>query len=177
MVLFARLLILALTAAATPILGRDASTVENDITQKIGPQITKLNNDVSGFPASGSTGAQTIHNDFQTLGTILVATTDDIESTGSFDLIAGTTILADVQLLIPTLLATLADIGSQEPSWAAIPGGKDLVFSDLQSLKAAFKNFSNALTAASPLLLKAGSIAIQTQMLGAFDTAIASYSV
>ncbi|GFF55730.1 hypothetical protein IFM58399_10145 [Aspergillus lentulus] len=177
MVLFARLLILALTAAATPILRRDASTVENDITQKIGPQITKLNNDVNGFPASGLTGAQTIHNDFQTLATIVAATTDDIKSTGSFSITAGTTILADVQLLVPTLSATLVAIGSQEPSWAAIPGGSELVFSDLQSLKAAFNNFSNALAAASPFLLKAGSIAIQTQMLGAFDTAIATYSV
>jgi hypothetical protein len=103
MVLFARLLILALTAAATPILRRDASTVENDITQKIGPQITKLNNDANSFPSSGSTGAQTIHNDFQTLATTVVVTTDDIKSTGSFGVIEGTTILADVQGLIPTL--------------------------------------------------------------------------
>ncbi|GFF70373.1 hypothetical protein IFM53868_00291 [Aspergillus udagawae] len=176
MVLFAKLLILALTAAATPILRRDVTTVENDITQKIHPQITKLNNDVNGFPASGLAGAINIHNDFQSLATTVVATIDDIKSTGSFGTVSGTTILADVQLLVPTLLATLSAIGSQEPSWAAFPGGKDLVLSDLQSLHTAFHNFNNAMNAALPLLLKAGSVAIQAQMDSAFTTAIAPYS-
>jgi hypothetical protein len=60
MVFIAKLLALALTATATPILRRDAVTVENDITQKIGPQTTTLTNDVNGFPASGLSGAVAI---------------------------------------------------------------------------------------------------------------------
>jgi hypothetical protein len=70
----------------------------------------------------------------------------------------------------------LVAIGSQEPSWAAIPGGKGQVLSNLQSLNSAFNDFHNAMNAALPVLLKAGGIAIQAQMNAAYDTAIAAYS-
>lgn len=87
---------MALTAAATPILRRDAVTVQNDITQKIGPQYTTLYNDINGFPASGETGAETIHSDFQRLVATVDSAIGDIQSTGSFSLTGGTTILADI---------------------------------------------------------------------------------
>jgi hypothetical protein len=176
MVVIAKVLILALTAAAAPILRRDATTVENDITQKIDPQITKLNNDVNGFPASGFAGSLAIHDDFQTLVTAVKATTDDIKSTGFFGTQPGISILASVQSLSPKLTDTLGAIGSKEPDWAALPGGKALMLSDLQSLEKVFSDFNNGLTVAEPLLLKAGALAVQTEIKGAFDTAIAAYS-
>lgn len=177
MVLIAKLLVLALTAAATPILRRDAATVDNDITQKIGPQITQLNNDVSGFPASGLTGALTIDADVKTLVSTVKGTISDIQDTGFFGTAPGTTILSDIQFLVPTLEAALAQIESQYEAWAAIPGGTSLILSDLQSLNTVFTDFLNAVNAAEPLLLKAGGLAIQTQLAGAFDSAIAAYSV
>jgi hypothetical protein len=176
MVLITKLLVLALTAAATPILRRDVITVQNDITQKIGPEFTTLNNDVNGFPASGLPGATAIHGDFQRLVTTVDSAIRDIKSTGSFGTVSGTTILANVQALVPTFLATIENIGLQEPSWADIQGGRELVLSDLQALNAAMSNFMDALTAAEPLLLKAGSLAIKTQLVGSFTTAIAAYS-
>ena len=54
---FLALLPFAFSALASPLATRDAITVENDITQKIGPQITTLDNDVNAFPASGVSGA------------------------------------------------------------------------------------------------------------------------
>jgi hypothetical protein len=177
MVLIAKFLVLALTAAATPILRRDATTVQNDITQKIGPQITTLNNDVSGFPASGLTGALAIHSDVQELVSTVKGTISDIQNTGSFGTVSGTTILANIQELVPTLLSTVVSIGLQYEAWAAIEGGTALILSDLQNLNTVFTDFSNAVNAAEPLLLKAGGIAIQVQIRGAFDTAIAAYSV
>lgn len=42
MVLIAKLLTLALTAAGTPILRRDAITVEYDVNQRIAPGISTL---------------------------------------------------------------------------------------------------------------------------------------
>lgn len=177
MVLIAKLLVLALTAAATPILRRDAVTVENDITQKIGPQLTTLNNDINAFHASGVQSASAIHGDFQSLVATVDSAIGDIQNTGSFGTVSGTTILADVQALIPTFLDTLVAIGLQEPAWADLQGGQELVLSDLQSLNTAMNNFMNALTAAEPLLLKSGSLAIKTQLNGAFTTAIAAYSI
>ena len=54
---FFALLPFALSALASPLATRDAITVENDITQQIGPQFTTLNNNINSFPASGLTGA------------------------------------------------------------------------------------------------------------------------
>jgi hypothetical protein len=130
-VFIAKLLVLALTAAATPILRRDAVTVEDDISQKIGPQIQTLDTDVNGFPASGLSGVLAIHNDFQNLVTIVNGATSDIESAGSFSETEGTTILPDVQDLTPTLLDILSYITSQVDAWQDIPGGYALVLNDL----------------------------------------------
>jgi hypothetical protein len=177
MVFIAKLLVLALTAAATPILRRDAITVQNDISQKIGPQITTLYNDVSGYPASGLTGALTINNDIQTLVSTAKTTTSDVKSTGSFHLMLGTEILAQIQHLVPTLLATMESLTTQYEAWAAIPGGIALILSDLQSLNTVFTDLLNAINAAEPLLLKAGGIAVQAQITAGFDSAIAAYSV
>lgn len=177
MVLIAKLLVLALTAAATPILRRDPATVDNDITQKISPQITQLNNDISGFPASGVNGALTINADVKTLVSIVEGTISDIKETGFFGAAPGLTILNDIQSLVPTLEAALTQIESQYEAWAGIPGGTSLILSDLQSLNTVFTYFLNAVNAAEPLLLKAGGLAIQTQLAGAFDSAIAVYSV
>ncbi|RAO65888.1 uncharacterized protein BHQ10_001900 [Talaromyces amestolkiae] len=177
MVLFAKLLVLALTAAATPILRRDAATVENDITQQIGPQIATLNSDVNGFPASGSTGAENINSDFGNLIVVINHAISDIKAAGSFGTLSGTSILAAVQELLPSLSDTLVAIEAQEPSWAAIPGGTALVLKDLQSLNTVFYTFANALIASEPILLKAAAVAVQAQLSTDFDTAIAAYSV
>ncbi|OOQ83856.1 hypothetical protein PEBR_33028 [Penicillium brasilianum] len=176
MVLIAKFLFLALTATATPILRRDATTVQNDITQKIDPHITKLNNDVNGFPASGFAGSLTIHDDFQTLATVVKATTDDIKATGSFGIVSGTSILSSVQSLTPKLTDTLDAIGSKEADWAALPDGKALMLSDLQSLQKLFSDFDNSLTAAEPFIVQPGVLVVQTEISGAFDSAIAEYS-
>lgn len=177
MVAIIKLLVLALTTSATPLVYRDVVTVQNDITQKIGPQFNTLNNDINGFPASGLAGAFAIHGDVQVLVTTLNTAISNIKSTGSFGTVSGTTILADIQLLVPTILATLVNLGLQAPSWAAIPGGTAFVLSDLQSLNTAFSNYEDAIIGGVPFLLKAGGTAIKVQITGAFDTAIAAYSL
>src|SRR5690349_9339176 len=116
MVAIIKLLVLALTASATPLVHRDVVTVQNDITQKIGPEMNTLNNDVNGFPASGLTGAMAIHRDIQLLVNTLGTAVSNIRSTGSFGTVSGTTILGDIQQLVPTLLATVVNLGIQAPS-------------------------------------------------------------
>ncbi|BAE57533.1 unnamed protein product [Aspergillus oryzae RIB40] len=163
--------------AATPILRRDAAKVQGDITQKIEPQINTLYNDVRGFPTSGLTGAMTIRSDLQSLATTVNDATADVKSTGSLDTPSGTTILADIQSLMPTSLVTLTHVGAEAPAWEDIQGGPALILSDLRSLKTALDNFANALISNEPLLLQAKALAIKTQIDGGLDIAIAPYSV
>ncbi|KAF3386694.1 hypothetical protein F1880_001297 [Penicillium rolfsii] len=176
MVLIAKLLVLALTAAATPILRRDATTVENDINQKIGPQVTTLNNDLRGFPDNGSPGAVTISNDFENLVTIVKSSTSDVQNAGSFSTLSGSTILSDLELLVPQFFDSLVTIEAQALSWFALQGGQQLILANLEKLNTAMNDFMNALTAAEPLTLKPGSLAIKAQLDSGFTTAIAAYS-
>ncbi|PNP53783.1 hypothetical protein THARTR1_05907 [Trichoderma harzianum] len=104
---FLWLALTATTATAAAIIQRDVITVQNDITQKIGPSWTTLHTDINAFPNSGLTGAVAIRLDFTTAIAALNTTTSDIKSTGSFAIVSGTAILADVQQLVPTFLAVL----------------------------------------------------------------------
>jgi hypothetical protein len=175
MVAVIRLLFLALTATAASIIPRDAITVQNDITQKIGPQLTTLNTNINAYPSSGEDGAKAIHENFATLVTTLNNTVKDIKDTGSFGTVAGTTIIAEIQLQVPTWLATLAAAGAQAPVWEVVKGGKARMLGNLRSLQTAYLGFIDAVTAAEPLLLKAAAIAIKTQLSGAFTTAVEAY--
>ncbi|KAJ5891323.1 uncharacterized protein N7473_007551 [Penicillium subrubescens] len=124
MVFIAKLFVLALTAAATPILRRDAVTVENDITQKIGPQVQALDNDVKGFPASGLTGVLAIDNDCNALVTVVNDATSDIHNAGSFSESDGTSVLQAASNLISIFLGTLSAITNQAAAWEGFPGDK-----------------------------------------------------
>ncbi|KAL5093376.1 hypothetical protein Trisim1_011180 [Trichoderma cf. simile WF8] len=179
MVAITKVLWLALTATvttATPIVRRDVVTVQNDITQKLGPGWFTLNQDLNGFPSSGFAGAITIRDDIANLVTILENTASDVKSTGSFGTVAGTTILADIQLQVPTMLASLATVGAQERDWEAMQGAS-WILTQLESMNIATSNFMDAVIAAEPLILKPGGLTLKAGMTGAFDTAIASYAV
>ncbi|KAM0248663.1 hypothetical protein ACHAQJ_009370 [Trichoderma viride] len=170
-----KILLLVSTAAAI-VLPRDAITVQNDITQKIGPQWTTLDNDAKAFPASGLTGALSIHSDVQSLVAVTNNATADVKAAGAFSEADGTTILADLQSLIPTIHDALSVIGSQAPAWANIPGGQSLILSDLQHLNSSSVGFLNALITASPADLVPSAASVKTQILGGFNSAIAAYS-
>ncbi|KAL6832830.1 hypothetical protein V8C40DRAFT_262682 [Trichoderma camerunense] len=179
MVAITKFLWLALTATsatAAAIVQRDAVTVENDITQKIGPSWTTLDNDIKSFPNSGLTGAIAIQADFTNVIAALDKTTSDIKSAGSFGVVHGTTILASIQLLVPTYLTLLVRLGTQTSTWSAITDGRASILKQLQLADAATSKFIDAVIAAEPLLLKPGGIAIKAQLTGALATAIAIYS-
>lgn len=94
---FLWLALAATTATAAAIVQRDVITVQNDIRQEIGPTWTTLNNDINVFPNSGSEGEAAIQSGFGDAILALEETTADIKSTGSFGLVSGTTIFADIQ--------------------------------------------------------------------------------
>lgn len=123
------------------------------------------------------TGAAAINSDVQELVTLVKGTISDIQNSGRFNTISGTTILSDIQLQVATLLATLGAFESQLPSWEALQGGQALMLSDLQSLNTAFTDFLNAVIAAESLALKPGALAVKAEVTGAFTSAIAIYSL
>lgn len=177
MVAITRLIFLASTVAAATIQlsPRDVITVENDITQKIGPQLNTLSNGLNGFPASGAVGAEKINQDAKTLIQTINTATGNVKATGSFGVVSGTTILAQIQHQVPQLLSSLIAISTQAEAWDAIKGPK-LALDDLKAGKAAYSNYLDAIIASEPFLTKPGGIAIKTQILGAFDEAIKHFS-
>ncbi|KAK4078160.1 uncharacterized protein Triagg1_3176 [Trichoderma aggressivum f. europaeum] len=175
MVNFTKILLLASTTAAI-ILPRDATTVENDINQRIGPQWTTLGNNINGYPASGLQGAFNIHDYAQSLVTITNDATGNVNAAGSFSEADGTTILADLQSLVHTFLGTLSAIGDQALAWGNLQGGQAVILSDLQGLNSSFIGFFDALIAASPADLVPAVTSVRTQVAEGFNSAIAPYS-
>ncbi|KAJ7509428.1 hydrophobic surface binding protein [Mycena galericulata] len=160
---------------ATPV-KRTVAQVEVDIAS-ISSQVTALDNDINGFPASGLVGALGIHSAATTLVSTLNQGTSDVQSNGAFDESDATTILNDVEAFEPTILAALTAIATKEADFAALPisGIPALVLSDLQSLNASTVAFAGALTSAAPADDQAQAESIESSILSAFATAIAAY--
>ncbi|GLA37771.1 hypothetical protein AnigIFM63309_004744 [Aspergillus niger] len=175
MVLIAKLLTLALTAAATPIFRRDAVTVQDDITQKIGPAIITLFNDVAAYPESGSNGALAIHTDFQNLVSIVNSATADVNRAGFFDDDSGTTINNYFQAVTTKLSNVLGIVKDQESDWSDSPGGTTQILDDLEALNTAFDEFADALTTMEPSSLRYQVTSIKTYLDIDFDSAIDAY--
>jgi len=179
MVQLSRLLFsLSLLAAsfATPV-KRTVAQVEADITS-ISSQVTTLNNDINGFPASGLVGALNIHNAATSLESTLGTGTSDVTSTGTFSQTDGTTILESVEAFVPTILNALTQITAKQADFAALPIGgiPALILQDLQTLKTDTDAFGAALTAAAPADLKGNATTITNEIDAGFTTAIAAYS-
>lgn len=173
---FLWLALAATTATAAAIVQRDVITVQNDIRQEIGPTWTTLNNDINVFPNSGSEGEAAIQSGFGDAILALEETTADIKSTGSFGLVSGTTIFADIQLLVPTFLSAIVTLVAQKPIWDNIPDGTPSILSRLQIAEIVMSEFLDAVVASEPILLKPSGYALKAQLTGAFATAIAVYS-
>lgn len=87
-------------------------TVQDDIAEKIGPQIQTVHDDDDHFPASGLTRVLTIHNNMFTFVATINSTDKNIKNTGHLRKISGTNIIFDIQFQVPYLLATLVAIGT-----------------------------------------------------------------
>lgn len=177
MVAFARIILLASTvaAAAVQLLPRDTTTVLNDISQKIAPQIATLSEHINGFPASGLSGAETINKDAKALVEAVKAATGHVKEAGSFGIVNGVSVLAHLQPLLPQVLTTLTHIREKASAWDAIEGPK-LALEDLKAGKDVFSDYLNAIIAAEPILHKPAVAAAETQLMAAFDEAIKAFT-
>ncbi|KAJ7023287.1 hydrophobic surface binding protein [Mycena alexandri] len=180
MVQLSRLLLsLALVAAslATP-LKRTVAQIEADLTT-LQSQVTSLDNNIKGFPASGLTGALEIHDAAAGLESSLNTATSDVKATPTVSEADATTILNTVQNNIePLVIDALTRIAGDRAAFDAQPiiGLSALVLVDLQTLKNDTDAFSNALIAAAPADLKTQATAIKTAIDAAFSKAIAAFA-
>ncbi|KAJ7752473.1 hydrophobic surface binding protein [Mycena maculata] len=178
MVRFSRLLLsLSLIAAglAAPV-KRTVAQIESDIAT-ISSQVTTLDNDINGFPASGLIGALEIDIAAGNLASALKQGTSDIQATSALDEADGTTILNAVLAIEPTIINALNGLATKESSVAAlpIPGAPGLVLSDLQTLNSDTTAFGNALIVITPADLVPTAQTIFANIAAAFNTAIAAY--
>jgi len=156
---------------------RTVAQVEADIAS-ISSQVTTLDNDIKGFPASGLVGALGIHTAAGNLETTLTTATTDVTNTGAVSEADGTTILNSVLAIEPVILDALTQITAKQPSFAALPIGgiPALVLQDLKNLNASTGSFSAALIASAPADLKSEATTIETNIIAAFNKAIAAFS-
>ncbi|KAF7349324.1 Hydrophobic surface binding protein [Mycena sanguinolenta] len=171
--LFVSLCLIAASASAPT--KRTVAQVEADIA-KISSQVTALDNDIKGFPASGLPGVLNIHSTAQSLQSNFKTATSDVKANGAFNEADGTTILNDVLPIQPVLIGALSHIAAQKPAFANVPGAPSLILSDLRTLKTDEDAFGAALIAAAPADLEAQAVAIQNAIDTAFDKAIAAYA-
>ncbi|KAJ6492148.1 hydrophobic surface binding protein [Mycena sanguinolenta] len=160
---------------------RTVAQVEADIAS-VSSQVTTLDNDIKGFPASGLLGALNIDTAANTLASRLNTATSDLKENGALDEADATTILNSVQAIEPVILDALSRLAGDEPaavSYSAalpIPGVPGLILSELQTLKADADAFSAALIGAVPADLQAEATTIQSNIDAGFASAIAAYS-
>ncbi|KAJ6492998.1 hydrophobic surface binding protein [Mycena sanguinolenta] len=156
---------------------RTVAQVEADIAN-IATQVTTLDNDIKGFPASGLVGALNINTASGNLETTLTGATTDVKNTGPVDDADGTTILNAVKVIQPVIIDGLTRISTEKAAFAALPvaGIPALVLLDLQNLKTDTDAFGAALIAEAPADLKPVATSILSAIDAAFATAIAAYS-
>ncbi|KAF7349328.1 hypothetical protein MSAN_01722400 [Mycena sanguinolenta] len=131
---------------------RTAAQVEADIA-KISSQATAWDKDIKGFPDSGMLGFLKIDLAAESLESSLKTATSDVKANGALSEADGTTILSEVQAILPVILDALARLTAEKPSFAAllVPGIPAVVLADLKALNASTDAFANALLAAAPV--------------------------
>ncbi|KAJ7723491.1 hydrophobic surface binding protein [Mycena maculata] len=160
-------------------LTRTVATVEADIAT-VTTQLTALDTAIEAFPLTGGSllAALGIHSDATTLITTLNGATSDVTANGALDDADGSTILASVEAIEPTILDALTDIVTKEPAFASLPIGgiPALILQDLENLQTATAAFAAALVSNAPADLVSEASTLEDNINAAFTPAIAAYS-
>ncbi|KAE8329429.1 hypothetical protein BDV39DRAFT_171852 [Aspergillus sergii] len=149
----------------------------DDLNQKISPQVTKLAEDVQGFPESGLDGALAVDSDAKDLVTILDSATENARGQGSYSQVTGVALTADIAPVVTTLDDLLSGLSAKKDDFNALtlPEGS-LILSDLQKLNQSTVDYANALVDAAPVLQVVAMIAIRDNIAAAFEQAIDAYT-
>ncbi|KAJ7209580.1 hydrophobic surface binding protein [Mycena pura] len=182
MVQFIRLLFsLSLVAAsfATP-MKRTVAQIEADIAS-ISSQVTTLDNDLRGFPASGLVGTLGIHTATTTLANTFNTSISHVQATPNLSEADGTTILNLVLAIEPILLDALSRFTANKASFVntevlPIGGIVPLILQDLVNLNTVTNLWCPPMIEITPADLQASATAIHTAINNGFATAIAAYS-
>ncbi|KAJ7048528.1 hydrophobic surface binding protein [Mycena amicta] len=135
---------------------RTAAQVEADL-RNISTQVTNLDTQIKGFPASGLAGALT---------------------NGPVDDTDGNAILAIVQGFQPTILDALTRLVADKAAFASEPisGLPALVHQDLVNLLTATQSLAAALIANAPPDLQPTASVIENAVLSAITSAVQAYA-
>ncbi|KAJ7048406.1 hydrophobic surface binding protein [Mycena amicta] len=152
---------------------RTAAQVEADL-RNISTQVTNLDTQIKGFPASGLAGAlvRVLFTMLRPpLTTALNTAATDTSTNGPVDDTDGNAILAIVQGFQPTILDALTRLAS-EP----ISGLPALVHQDLVNLLTATQSLAAALIANAPPDLQPTASVIENAVLSAITSAVQAYA-
>ncbi|KAF7350366.1 Hydrophobic surface binding protein [Mycena venus] len=164
-----------LRLALLPPFKRTVAQVESDIAS-ISSQVTTLDNDIKGFPASGLVGALVLAAAFPSACFHVLLSINGQKATGSVSEADANTILKSVMAFEPTILDALTQIATKKAAFDALPVGglSALVLQDLQNLKTFTDGFSSALITSAPVRLCC-RLERTTNIDNGFTTAIAAY--
>ncbi|KAJ6111439.1 hypothetical protein N7523_007500 [Penicillium sp. IBT 18751x] len=152
------------------------STIVDDLNERVSPQVTKLANDVQGFPASGLDGALGIDLDSKDLATVLDSATQNARNTGPFSQTDGVTIIADLTPIINTFTDLLNGLSAKKDDFnVLVLSAGPLILSDLQKLNQSVVGYSDALIEDAPITQVPAYVAIKNTLAGAFAQTIADY--
>ncbi|KAJ7059806.1 hydrophobic surface binding protein [Mycena amicta] len=156
---------------------RTAAQVEADL-RNISTQVTNLDTQIKGFPASGLAGALAIHNAATPLTTALNTAATDTSTNGPVDDTDGNAILAIVQGFQPTILDALTRLVADKAAFASEPisGLPALVHQDLVNLLTATQSLAAALIANAPPDLQPTASVIENAVLSAITSAVQAYA-
>jgi len=168
--------LLAILAAANPLIRRDASTVEADLAT-VSTNTKTLDTAVNAFSNTAGTLAQAfaIHTDATNLESAITKTTTDVKASGVFSEADGNAILTIVKALQPTIVTTLTDTVNKKAGFARV-AATSIVLNDLQTLQSDTQALETAFLAATPTDLKPSASAIVSAINAAFASAVAAYS-
>lgn len=179
MVAITSILLLAATVATTAtasVLRRNATPVVNSINTQLVPQITILQNDIDGFPASGFNGSVQLDSDEDTLMTILDTATTLTQQAGPFSIVDSLEVITAMQPATTGIINYNLAQATKVADFESI-GRAPFVLANLQILNIRWTEFTNELIAAAPLGAATALLAMQTAISTSYASSIAVYSV
>ena len=152
-----------------------AGTVETDITQAFGPQISAAGTATSLItPGNAATAAPAANTAWQSVNTTLTTLAADIKSSGSFSEADGEAILSDVQAYVSTVLSALSAAAGK--SGVLVQAGQAQPFAaTFGTFQANWQSAANALITAAPADLVPSMTSVDTQVTGAVIGVVDAY--
>lgn len=175
MVAITNILLLAATVATASVLRRDATPLVNVISNQLSPQITTLQNEINGFPASGMKGAIQLESSDDNLMSILDTATTLAQTAGTFSLLDTLEIVTAMTSVTTQITDYNHALDTKKADFQKI-GRATFVLTDLQILNLRWTNFLSVMVAQAPIGEAAALQTIENTITASYNHAIKVYS-